>query len=47
MANTAQFSDADFSSRIAKKGLASPNKFEVFFIVLTNIDPSSQRNHYN
>ena len=32
--NTAQFSVADFSSRIAKKGLASPNKFEVVF---TNI----------
>jgi len=31
MANTAQFSVADFSSRIAKKGLASPNKFEVIF----------------
>ena len=30
----AQFSVADFSSRIAKKGLASPNKFEVIF---TNI----------
>ena len=31
MANTAQFSVADFSSRIATKGLASPNKFEVQF----------------
>ena len=31
MANTAQFSVADFSSRIATKGLASPNKFEVVF----------------
>ena len=31
MANTAQFSVADFSSRIATKGLASPNKFEVIF----------------
>ena len=31
MADTAQFSVADFSSRIATKGLASPNKFEVIF----------------
>jgi len=31
MANTAQFSVADFSSRIAANGLASPNKFEVIF----------------
>ena len=31
MANTAQFSVADFSSRIASNGLASPNKFEVIF----------------
>jgi hypothetical protein len=31
MANTAQFSVADFSSRIATNGLASPNKFEVIF----------------
>ena len=34
MANTAFFDVSDFSSRIAKKGLASPNKFEVVF---TNI----------
>ena len=32
--NTAFFDVSDFSSRIAKKGLASPNKFEVIF---TNI----------
>ena len=31
MADNAQFSVADFSSRIAKNGLASPNKFEVIF----------------
>jgi hypothetical protein len=31
MANTAQFSVANFSSRIASNGLASPNKFEVIF----------------
>ena len=31
MANTAQFSVANFSSKIAKDGLASPNKFEVIF----------------
>ena len=31
MANTAQFSVADFSSKIATNGLASPNKFEVIF----------------
>ena len=31
MADTAQFSVANFSSRIATKGLASPNKFEVIF----------------
>ena len=31
MADNAQFSVADFSSRIAAKGLASPNKFEVQF----------------
>ena len=31
MADTAQFSVANFSSRIASSGLASPNKFEVVF----------------
>ena len=31
MADTAQFSVATFSSRIASSGLASPNKFEVVF----------------
>ena len=31
MADTAQFSVANFSSRIASSGLASPNKFEVLF----------------
>ena len=31
MADTAQFSVANFSSRIASSGLASPNKFEVIF----------------
>ena len=31
MANTAQFSVSNFSSTIAKNGLASPNKFEVQF----------------
>ena len=31
MANTAQFSVSNFSSTIAKHGLASPNKFEVIF----------------
>ena len=31
MANTAQFSVSNFSSTIAKNGLASPNKFEVIF----------------
>jgi len=30
-ANNAQFSVADFSSKIATNGLASPNKFEVIF----------------
>ena len=34
MANTAQFSVANFSSRIASSGLASPNKFEVIFSVI-------------
>ena len=31
MSDTAHFSVANFSSRIAKQGLASPNKFEVVF----------------
>ena len=31
MADNAHFSVANFSSRIAKQGLASPNKFEVIF----------------
>ena len=31
MANTALFDVSDFTSRISKKGLASPNKFEVQF----------------
>ena len=37
--NTAFFDVSDFSSRIAKKGLASPNKFEVVF---TNIPGASK-----
>ena len=32
--DTAHFSVANFSSRIAKQGLASPNKFEVIFSVI-------------
>ena len=32
--NTAFFDVSNFSSRIAKKGLASPNKFEVIFSVI-------------
>ena len=38
--NNALFGVSDFSSRIAKKGLASPNKFEVVF---TNI-PGARNN---
>ena len=40
MANTAQYSVSNFSSRIASSGLASPNKFEVEFtsIPVNNVD---------
>ena len=45
MAN-AQFSVGDFSSRIAKQGLASPNKFEVIFsripIAVDGVDATTQ-----
>ena len=45
MAN-AQFSVGDFSSRIAKNGLASPNKFEVVFsripIAVEGVDATTQ-----
>ena len=34
MADTAQFSVANFSSQISSHGLASPNKFEVIFSVI-------------
>ena len=43
MANTAQFSVADFSSRIAKKGLASPNKFEVIFTRIPGATAEDQK----
>ena len=46
MANTAFFDVSNFSSRIAKKGLASPNKFEVVFtripIKVKGVDPTTQ-----
>ena len=46
MANDAQFSVANFSSRIAKQGLASPNKFEVVFtripIEVKGVDATTQ-----
>ena len=46
MANTAHFSVAEFSSRIAKQGLASPNKFEVIFtaipITVKGVDATTQ-----
>ena len=46
MADTAQFSVANFSSKIASSGLASPNKFEVVFtripIVVEGVDATTQ-----
>ena len=46
MADNAHFSVANFSSRIAKQGLASPNKFEVIFsripIKVKGVDPTTQ-----
>ena len=46
MANNAQYDVGDFSSRIAKQGLASPNKFEVVFtripIEVRGVDPTTQ-----
>ena len=44
--NTAFFDVSNFSSRIAKKGLASPNKFEVVFtaipIAVEGVDATTQ-----
>ena len=46
MADTAQFSVANFSSKIASSGLASPNKFEVVFtripIAVEGVDATTQ-----
>ena len=46
MADTAHFSVANFSSKIASSGLASPNKFEVVFtripITVKGVDPTTQ-----
>ena len=46
MSDTAHFSVANFSSKIAKQGLASPNKFEVVFtripIKVDGVDPTTQ-----
>ena len=46
MADTAHFSVANFSSKIASSGLASPNKFEVVFtripIVVKGVDATTQ-----
>ena len=46
MADNAHFSVANFSSRIAKQGLASPNKFEVIFsripIKVKGVDATTQ-----
>ena len=46
MADTAHFSVANFSSKIASSGLASPNKFEVVFtripIEVKGVDPTTQ-----
>ena len=46
MADTAQFSVANFSSKIAASGLASPNKFEVVFtripIAVEGVDATTQ-----
>ena len=49
MAEPAQFSVANFSSRIASSGLASPNKFEVVFSriplaanAVKGVDPTTQ-----
>ena len=46
MANTAQFSVANFSSQISSHGLASPNKFEVIFSAIpgTEADERKQLN---
>ena len=46
MADTAHFSVANFSSKIASSGLASPNKFEVVFtripITIKGVDATTQ-----
>ena len=46
MADTAHFSVANFSSKIASSGLASPNKFEVVFtripITVEGVDATTQ-----
>ena len=42
MADNAQFSVADFSSRIAASGLASPNKFEVIFSAIPGANASDR-----
>ena len=46
MADTAHFSVANFSSKIASSGLASPNKFEVVFTRIPiedkGVDPTTQ-----
>ena len=43
MANTAQFSVANFSSQISSHGLASPNKFEVIFSAIPGTDAHERK----
>ena len=43
--NTAYFDVSDFSSRIAKKGLASPNKFEVDFTNIPGVRHGDDQKH--
>ena len=43
MADTAQFSVANFSSQISKYGLASPNKFEVIFSAIPGTDAHERK----
>ena len=43
MANTAQFSVANFSSQISSHGLASPNKFEVIFSVIPGAEAHEKK----
>ena len=43
MANTAQFSVANFSSQISSHGLASPNKFEVIFSAIPGTEAHERK----